>query len=204
MALQIQRFLVQNGGAVFSRVQGSKYLPVASLYVTATTVNPTMQSRCFQSQPVVFQRKLFRDQMAVCLVRQQTLHNIRCWSSSTSESDSGKNVSYEEMTKLIDNKEIIIIDVREPFELAQTGLIGDSINIPLGDLHSAFSLSREDFRERYKVSKPSSEDDNVVLHCLAGIRSQTGLNILQGLGFDKFRHYPGGWEEWMEKKVSRR
>lgn len=115
-------------------------------------------------------------------------------------SEGWKDLDYTEMELMTNQRNVLIIDVRERNELDKTGQIGASINIPLGDLHSAFSLSSDDFQERYKVKKPDTDDSNVILHCLGGIRSKTGLDILKTLGYNKFRHFPGGWEEWSEKK----
>ncbi|XP_071839422.1 rhodanese domain-containing protein CG4456-like [Apostichopus japonicus] len=121
--------------------------------------------------------------------------------SSTHEgSESWKDVHFSEMEELSNRSDTLIVDVRERSELEKTCQIGASVNIPLGDLYSAFSLPADDFKDRYKVEKPETDDSKVVLHCLGGIRSKTGLDILKTLGYNKFRHFPGGWEEWSEKK----
>ena len=58
-----------------------------------------------------------------------------------------------------------MIDVRNATELEEVGQINGSVHLPLYEVSQAFQLSEEQFREKYKFEKPSTEDKNVVLTC---------------------------------------
>ena len=56
---------------------------------------------------------------------------IRQYSSNSKQADDQKKIaSYEEVKDLPNHKEKLLIDVREPNELIETGIIPTSINIP--------------------------------------------------------------------------
>jgi rhodanese-related sulfurtransferase len=48
--------------------------------------------------------------------------------------DESRRVSAEEIDKLLADGKVLLLDVREPKELAELGTIEDSINIPIGQL----------------------------------------------------------------------
>ncbi|XP_022910985.2 rhodanese domain-containing protein CG4456-like [Onthophagus taurus] len=111
-----------------------------------------------------------------------------------------KDVTYEEVKNMKDNKTVYLIDVREPEELKETGSIPGSINIPLNELETTLkNLSSQDFIGKYRRDKPNF-DTPLVFSCKAGVRSQKALNIAQSLGFKRLRNYRGGWLDW-EKNI---
>jgi adenylyltransferase/sulfurtransferase len=75
----------------------------------------------------------------------------------------------------------LLIDVREPHELAISSLPG-AVNIPLGTL--AASLSELDSRRE------------IVLFCKMGSRSARALELLVSAGFRRVRHLQGGINAW--------
>ncbi|MCY0876996.1 MAG: rhodanese-like domain-containing protein [Firmicutes bacterium] len=84
----------------------------------------------------------------------------------------------EQMQK---NKDLQIIDVREPSEFS-SGHIPGAKNIPLGQLSS-----------RYKEIDPS-KDTAVV--CLSGGRSSRACEMLEGAGYKKVYNLMGGMSRW--------
>ncbi|XP_067949201.1 uncharacterized protein [Watersipora subatra] len=72
----------------------------------------------------------------------------------------------------------------------------------MAEVGEAFRLNADEFREEYGVELPSKEDDNVIIHCLGGIRSLKTLGVLWEAGYQKVRHYPGGWEEYITRTTS--
>nr|XP_044991126.1 thiosulfate sulfurtransferase/rhodanese-like domain-containing protein 3 [Jaculus jaculus] len=106
-----------------------------------------------------------------------------------------KNVTYKELKNLLNSKNIMLIDVRETWEILEHGKIPGSINIPLGELGEALQMNPRDFEERYHEVKPSTSD-SLVFSCLAGVRSKKALDTAISLGFRSARHYSGGWKEW--------
>ncbi|MFA9556973.1 rhodanese-like domain-containing protein [Evansella sp. AB-rgal1] len=94
-----------------------------------------------------------------------------------------KEITTVEVKKrLLDNKNISIIDVREPFEVAE-GKIPSSINIPLGEIEARLQ-----------------EIDMLLPHiivCRSGARSAQATLFLQFLGYD-VTNMVGGMMLWEE------
>lgn len=97
-----------------------------------------------------------------------------------------KDITVEELKSRLDNEEnIFVIDVREPYEYEEYN-IGAEL-IPLGALVNAI----EDL-EDYK-------NEEIVLHCRSGARSGRAKEMLAAMGFSKARNLLGGMLEWQEK-----
>lgn len=103
------------------------------------------------------------------------------------------------MKQLLAGRKAIVIDVREPWELREYGVIPGSINVPLGQVNTALQLAPEEFNEKYGGKMPQ-HTDNVVFTCLAGIRSKTALDTATSLGYKDVQHYPGGWQDWLKNE----
>jgi len=79
---------------------------------------------------------------------------------------------------LINNVHVYILDVREPIEYHTYNIGG--LNIPLSRL--ADSLTTLNYRQ----------DDEIVVICQRGLRSETACNLLRSLGFSNVRNLSGG------------
>ncbi|KAL6108795.1 uncharacterized protein ACO6RY_12063 [Pungitius sinensis] len=123
-----------------------------------------------------------------CKGAEQQLRRFSAAPSSTS-------VSYEQLKRLLAGREAVVIDVREPWELREYGLIPGSINVPLGQVNTALQLAPEEFHEKYGGGMPQ-QTDNVVFTCLAGVRSQKALDTAVSLGYKDVHNYLGGWQDW--------
>lgn len=77
----------------------------------------------------------------------------------------------------------VIIDVREPNEVAQVRIPG-AINIPLGQL-----TSRLADLEKYKSKA-------IITQCRTGNRSKEGLKLLSLYGFNHVKNLDGGIVAW--------
>ena len=77
-----------------------------------------------------------------------------------------------------------IVDVREPEEWAETGVPQGAVLIPLGDLES-------------RAASELAADSPVYVICRSGNRSQTGSDILVGLGFSEVYNVDGGITAWL-------
>ena len=93
-------------------------------------------------------------------------------------------MSPEELKKKLDKKEVVLIDVREPFEHDICHIEGAKL-IPLGDL-----MNRID---------ELNPEENIVLHCHHGGRSMRALQMLQAKGFQKLKNLTGGIDAWAER-----
>ena len=121
-----------------------------------------------------------------------------------------KHVRYAEMKALVDDYEelgrdgtnMVIIDVRNPEEIANTGKLSpNTITMPLPIImqYGVFALDDEDFEELTGYAKPGL-DETIVFSCAAGIRSVYAANYAaQQGGYSKLVNYMGGAYEWFAK-----
>ncbi|KAL7021653.1 hypothetical protein ACKWTF_011973 [Chironomus riparius] len=92
--------------------------------------------------------------------------------------------TYEEVKDLPNHPEKLLIDVREPSEVVETGKIPTSVNIPLSTVEKELKLNDEEFMAKYSRSKPQSEDE-IIFHCKLGGRAGKAADVAIGLGFKK-------------------
>jgi len=122
----------------------------------------------------------------------------RCVASVSASGPTTKDLSYNDIVDLKQMNKIILIDVREPAEIQETGLIAGSFNIPLGELKNALQLlSPADFLKKYGVHKPKPDAD-LVFTCRSGKRSRDAMQTAESVGFPNSRHYVGGFLDWQK------
>ncbi|KAM8709773.1 hypothetical protein ACLKA7_016558 [Drosophila subpalustris] len=107
--------------------------------------------------------------------------------------------TYEQVKDVPNHPEIYLIDVRNQDELAATGKIPASLNIPLPDLDKALKLSSQDFKQNYGREKPENDAD-IIFTCRSGKRAQDAEVIAKNAGFTNIRVYSGSWLDWAEKQ----
>lgn len=94
------------------------------------------------------------------------------------------NVSIDEAHELIiNNKDILILDVRTPAEF-MSGHIPNAINIPYNILPVRINEI-----EKYK-------NRIILVHCQSGGRSSSAVAILEQNGFTKIYHMNRGFGAW--------
>ncbi|HSD40837.1 MAG TPA: rhodanese-like domain-containing protein [Burkholderiales bacterium] len=97
----------------------------------------------------------------------------------------GPSVGTLEATMLINQKDAVVIDVREPGEFAQSHIL-NARNVPLGELEA-----RIRDLERFK-EKP------VIVSCATGNRSGSAASILRKHGFANVVNLAGGIAAWQQ------
>ncbi|XP_068087321.1 thiosulfate sulfurtransferase/rhodanese-like domain-containing protein 3 [Hyperolius riggenbachi] len=112
----------------------------------------------------------------------------------------GTTVNYEELKTLMKDEGVVLIDVREPWEIKEYGIIKGSVNIPLADVASALQMTPKEFEEKYH-RKLGGKSSTVVFSCLVGIRSGKALEVATSLGYDKVHHYKGGFDDWTKHEA---
>lgn len=100
---------------------------------------------------------------------------------------------------------VTIIDVREPGEVAQTGRIPGSLNVPMTSAPDSFHVSEDEFEDRFGFARPDPADGEVLFYCKAGVRSRAAAGIARDAGWTKVGEYPGSWLDWVGRggKVER-
>ena len=89
-----------------------------------------------------------------------------------------------------DPSKYILIDVREGTEVAETGSIINSINIPRGLIEMKLSPSNED--------QSLNTDTPIVVYCGGGSRASLAGKTLKDLGFKNVQNLEGGYRGWKE------
>jgi rhodanese-related sulfurtransferase len=98
-----------------------------------------------------------------------------------------KNITVQEVKKRLDAGENLnILDVREPDEFAEYNIGGKLI--PLGKIQSLDVEELQDWKNQ-----------EVIVHCRSGKRSQTACLILESLGFTNTKNLQGGMLDWQEQ-----
>ena len=106
-----------------------------------------------------------------------------------SSADLEMEIAVEQVKKLMDEKHAFkLIDVREPSEYGICKIEGATL-IPLGDIEAKDTT----------LLNGLSPDDEIVLHCKAGVRSMKALKALEKMGFHNLKSMRGGINEWSEK-----
>lgn len=82
-----------------------------------------------------------------------------------------------------DDKEYVIVDVREPGEYA-AGFIPHALNIPYKSTPGALGLEPEEFQETFGFPKPDPEK-NLLFYCLGGVRSTAAETLAATFGYQK-------------------
>jgi len=107
-----------------------------------------------------------------------------------------QDVKFNELEILLEDKRIVLIDVRRPEELVTDGRIPGSVNVPLQDIPEAFTLEKEEFKEKYGFKLPDKAAKNVVLTCRSGRRILKANKSLEKIGYKNLRLYRGSILEW--------
>ncbi|CZR46490.1 uncharacterized protein FPRO_11939 [Fusarium proliferatum ET1] len=90
---------------------------------------------------------------------------------------------------------VVLIDVREPVELFETGKIPGAINIPITSAAQSFHISDEDFEDMYGFQRPAKNKE-LVFYCKAGVRARAAAQLAHYAGWDKIGDYAGSWLDW--------
>ena len=103
-----------------------------------------------------------------------------------------ENLSVEQVAAEIASGDSLVIDVREPEELASSGKIPGSVHIPRGMLEFRADPSSAYHQEPLEPSR------RLILHCASGGRSALAAATLQDMGYTSVAHLEGGFTAWKE------
>lgn len=114
--------------------------------------------------------------------------------------------SYRDIKSAMEDGSVVVIDVRNPDEVAASGKIQSKrwLNVPYknGELESALQLPDDEFEKRYGGKKPKSNGTDVVFNCGSGNRSSRAVAVALSLGYPQARHYSGGLKQWKSDTTS--
>jgi rhodanese-related sulfurtransferase/ketosteroid isomerase-like protein len=104
-----------------------------------------------------------------------------------------ENLTPQQMEPELHRNDVVIVDIREPEELVETGCIPGSIHLPRGMLEFRADPTSPYHDERMHPSK------RVVVHCASGGRSALAAEMLrEELDYTDVAHLDGGMKAWRE------
>jgi len=104
-------------------------------------------------------------------------------------------ITKHELEKLIKSDEkYLLIDVRESYEVQQTGLIPTARHIPLGRLIQGLTNTHE-WENNCEIPLPD-KDENIIFYCKVGGRSHKAAELTRSLGYKNSKNYAGSAVEW--------
>lgn len=100
------------------------------------------------------------------------------------------NINTAELVDILDkNPDVVLIDVRSPFELKYTGTInrGQNVNIVRGWLE--FQIA----------DHANSKDTPIIVYCGRNLRSPLAAKTLETMGYTNVKNYADGFITWKEE-----
>ena len=105
-----------------------------------------------------------------------------------------KSVSPEELKQQLDNKEIILIDVRSKDVIEAEGQIEGSVHVPR-DMLEFHADQRPDNPLRKEELDPEKK---IVVYCGVGGQGTLSTKTLQDMGYSHVSNLTGGTKAWVE------
>lgn len=96
-----------------------------------------------------------------------------------------------EVKDLIAKGNVLVVDVRDPAEVAKSGKVPGAVNVPRGMLEF-----RADPESPYH-DKTFDKGKTAILYCASGGRSALSGKTLKDMGYDKVFNL-GGFKDWVD------
>jgi rhodanese-related sulfurtransferase len=103
--------------------------------------------------------------------------------------DAVEWIDPQDAEAMIDRGEAVVIDVREPAEIAMTGIVPGALTIPMGEFADKADPESPDHDPALQPDKP------IILYCASGKRSEAAGKYLLSLGYSKVFNL-GGLKDW--------
>lgn len=81
--------------------------------------------------------------------------------------------------ELVDTRDALLVDVRDPGEIAQSGKLGGALNVPHGEVVHRADPDSTHHLPAFRKDRP------VVLYCVSGRRSALDGHALKQLGYEE-------------------
>lgn len=101
-------------------------------------------------------------------------------------------ISVVEAIKRVGQVDTMFIDVREPQELAATGILPGAVIAPLSQLQAMTDRRSPDFQPAFASGK------ELILYCATGRRSASAAEALARVGIPRAVNLTGGIVAWMK------
>ena len=101
-----------------------------------------------------------------------------------------ENLTAEQVTAEIGKGQALLVDLREPGELAQSGTIPGAIHAPRGMLEFWVDPASPYYKDVFGSGK------QFVLYCASAWRSALATAAVQDMGLEPVAHVEGGFTAW--------
>ena len=162
----------------------------------------TLTLRCLQSRPHIAKRTIpaCRYLSYTPSPRQKSNNTapLPPSQSQTNSSTSHRKYTFSEIQSITKTPgpNRILIDVREPSELQDSGKIPTSLNLPLKTSPDFMFMAADEFEDRFGRPRPGPNDE-VIFYCRSGVRSKAAAELAKQTGFGgTVSEFPGSWIEW--------
>lgn len=103
-----------------------------------------------------------------------------------------ENLTPQQVADEMKQGDVLLVDIREPGEREQAGVIPGAISAPRGMLEFWADPGSPYHRPEFQP------DRRVILHCASGGRSALAADMLKELGYSRAAHLDGGLKAWSE------
>lgn len=103
-----------------------------------------------------------------------------------------ENLSPSQVASEVGQGNVVLVDLREPSEREQNGVIAGAVSAPRGMLEFYADPTSPYHRQEFDPQK------RVILHCASGGRSALAALTLKQMGYTNVAHLDGGLKAWAE------
>jgi rhodanese-related sulfurtransferase len=107
-----------------------------------------------------------------------------------------ENLSPRDVVAELHRGEALLVDLREPTERVEQGVIAGAVHAPRGMLEFYADPTSAYHRSEFDPNR------RTILHCASGGRSALAAATLQQLGYTRVAHLSGGLKAWREAGLS--
>ncbi len=101
-----------------------------------------------------------------------------------------ENLSVDQAAREVASGDAILVDLRDPGERAQNGVIPGAVAAPRGMLEFWADPTSNYHRPEFDPNR------RIILHCASGGRSALAADTLQQMGYQNVAHLDGGLNAW--------
>ena len=103
-----------------------------------------------------------------------------------------QSLSVAEMERLRDDPQVVLVDIRDPRELAREGMIPDAFHAPRGMLEFWIDPESPYHKPQFAAGK------RIVFYCASGWRSALAGRTAIEMGLPEVSHLQGGITAWKQ------
>ncbi len=101
-----------------------------------------------------------------------------------------ENLTPDQLAAELEQRDVLLVDLREPGERSEHGAIPTAVHAPRGMLEFWADPTSAYHRPEFDPNR------RVILHCASGGRSALAADTLQQMGYTRVAHMDGGFNAW--------